>query len=187
MTNPLNMEYEGGHGIHITVDCCDIGNASLLVDEFTIGELFSSLIATTGMTPVGQMHVAHFPARSQTPYPSETPQTPYPVDVLECMTESPNSQCSETTQFASDFRSLMCLGHSPKASSPRPVEDMGGLTAFQILGESHLSIHTFPSRRAFSLDLFSCCPYDYEAVYKLIGDTLQGGKMNVSVLRRSFS
>ena len=38
--------------------------------------------------------------------------------------------------------------------------DRGGITGFVILVESHMSIHTFPSDRYASFDIFSCRDFD---------------------------
>ena len=66
------------------------------------------------------------------------------------------------------------------------VEDFGGVTAFQILAESHLSIHTYPNIRAFSLDLFSCRGFDTDLVVKLVHTGIDGGIMKNKVVKRSF-
>lgn len=43
-------------------------------------------------------------------------------------------------------------------------EDDGGITGTCLITTSHLSIHTWPLRRRFSLDVFSCRPFDPQIV-----------------------
>lgn len=38
----------------------------------------------------------------------------------------------------------------------------GGVTGIVIIAESHISIHTFPSKSALNVDVFSCKPFDVE-------------------------
>ncbi len=38
----------------------------------------------------------------------------------------------------------------------------GGVTGIVIIAESHISIHTFPSKNYLSVDVFSCKPFDIE-------------------------
>lgn len=39
-------------------------------------------------------------------------------------------------------------------------KDPGGVTGFVLIAESHISIHTFPKRGFFTLDLYSCNNFD---------------------------
>jgi S-adenosylmethionine/arginine decarboxylase-like enzyme len=64
----------------------------------------------------------------------------------------------------------------------------GGLTAFQVLAESHLSIHTFPAIGSFSLDLFSCRPFDADKITTRVQSMIgRGSIMKSVVLQRRFS
>lgn len=40
--------------------------------------------------------------------------------------------------------------------------DQGGISAFVIIAESHISIHTFPQAALLSADVYSCKPFDTE-------------------------
>ena len=46
-------------------------------------------------------------------------------------------------------------------------DDDGGLTGAVVLSTSHLSIHTWPLRKCFSLDVFSCKEFEEEVVQAL--------------------
>lgn len=48
------------------------------------------------------------------------------------------------------------------------VPENPGLSVFAIIDFSHISIHTFTNSKEFSLDIFSCKPFDYEKVEKYI-------------------
>ncbi len=39
-----------------------------------------------------------------------------------------------------------------------------GLSGFVLIAESHISVHTFPSRRFVNADVFSCEPFDVQVV-----------------------
>lgn len=43
-----------------------------------------------------------------------------------------------------------------------PLPGDGGITGVTIIAESHISIHTYPSKRFAFVDLFSCKPFDVE-------------------------
>lgn len=45
-----------------------------------------------------------------------------------------------------------------------------GLTAFQILAESHISYHSYVEERGFALDIYSCHDFDVDSVRQLITD-----------------
>lgn len=40
--------------------------------------------------------------------------------------------------------------------------DKGGVSAFMMIAESHISIHTFPHDGFFTADVYSCKPFDVE-------------------------
>ena len=57
-----------------------------------------------------------------------------------------------------------------------PFEDEGGVTGqivgYHTLSTSHLSIHTWPIREEFHLDLYSCREFDRQAVVSFIKEAL---------------
>ena len=79
-----------------------------------------------------------------------------------------------------------------KFSSPHltkiPVQkgsfDKGGLTGFVILVESHLSIHTFPSERFASFDIFSCKKFDEGKATSYLVTKFDAGKVETNRLER---
>ena len=185
------MEDDGGTGIHLILDCSYVGNSELLYDRNAISEFFNNLISSISMKPVGEMGFYRFPSRFQPhapPPPSPLSATsPFPLPVFEDVESLYDDAPPLTplTQFEGDFPESI----DPKSGQfpePETLEEKGGVTAFQTLSESHISIHTYPARRAFSLDLFSCRPYDYEAVIRRVGDSLLGGNMKACVIERSF-
>ncbi|MBI5147553.1 MAG: adenosylmethionine decarboxylase [Parcubacteria group bacterium] len=44
----------------------------------------------------------------------------------------------------------------------------GGITGFHLIAESHVSIHTWPEKKYFSLDVFSCRDFDEKKVQEII-------------------
>lgn len=51
-------------------------------------------------------------------------------------------------------------------------EDEGGITGFQVISTSHLSLHAWPLQDFFSLDAFSCKNFDSALAIKIIHETL---------------
>lgn len=48
----------------------------------------------------------------------------------------------------------------PKKLTGDVFQDEGGLSAFCMIGTSHISVHVWPLRQHFSMDVFSCKPFD---------------------------
>lgn len=51
-------------------------------------------------------------------------------------------------------------------------EDSGGITGFQVISTSHLSLHAWPLEGFFSLDAFSCKTFDSRLALSIIRETL---------------
>ena len=45
---------------------------------------------------------------------------------------------------------------------------LGGYSAFVLLAESHISIHTYPEALRFSIDCYSCKTFDPAPVFRLL-------------------
>jgi S-adenosylmethionine decarboxylase len=65
-----------------------------------------------------------------------------------------------------------------------------GLTILYLLSESHISIHTFPEREYFALDIYTCREYEdniiYEEIYNLLVDEFQAKRENPKIIDRYF-
>lgn len=64
--------------------------------------------------------------------------------------------------------------------------DEGGITGYCLITTSHISIHTWPLRKRFCLDLFSCKEFDGEAAVKLIRERLHVDQAQVHQLNRTW-
>ena len=51
-------------------------------------------------------------------------------------------------------------------------EDEGGITGFQVISTSHLSMHAWPLQSFFSLDAFSCKDFNGELAASVIKESL---------------
>ena len=51
-------------------------------------------------------------------------------------------------------------------------QDEGGITGYCLITTSHVSIHTWPLRQRFCLDIFSCRKFDKEAALREIRESL---------------
>lgn len=67
-------------------------------------------------------------------------------------------------------------------------KDPGGITGFVLIAESHISIHTFPKRGFFTLDVYSCNNFE-DQVDKLmayIKETFGYGEHELQIVRRGL-
>lgn len=69
-----------------------------------------------------------------------------------------------------------------KYSGLRP-EDWG-ITGFVVIAESHISIHTFPAKKYFSFDAFSCKEFDKEAVKDFLKEKLGSMQLEENFVKR---
>src|ERR1700756_2246698 len=61
-----------------------------------------------------------------------------------------------------------------------PFEDEGGVTGVCVLSTSHCSIHTWPLRPFFVMDVYSCRDFDSSAVEKLLTERLGAYDLQVT-------
>jgi len=73
----------------------------------------------------------------------------------------------------------------PKKSG-LPKNMPGGLTAFYIIAESHLAIHTWPENNYFAFDLFSCKNFDEKIVIQLLKHNFLIKKLFSQVIERGL-
>ncbi len=59
-----------------------------------------------------------------------------------------------------------------------------GLSGFIVLAESHLAFHSFVESEFCFLDVFSCKPFDPEAVKAFLADRLGAERFNTNQVRR---
>jgi len=62
--------------------------------------------------------------------------------------------------------------------------DKGGISAFVIIAESHISIHTFIEQAFASLDIFSCKDFDVEKAEKFAIEMLEAKKVEKHFMMR---
>ena len=63
-------------------------------------------------------------------------------------------------------------------------EDEGGITGFQVISTSHMSLHAWPLQHFFSLDTFSCKTFDADLAIRVIKETLGVTEASVKVVHR---
>jgi S-adenosylmethionine decarboxylase len=61
-----------------------------------------------------------------------------------------------------------------------PFEDEGGVTGVCVLSTSHCSIHTWPLRPFFVMDVYSCREFDTMSVEKLLTERLGAYDLQVT-------
>ncbi len=59
-----------------------------------------------------------------------------------------------------------------------------GISGFVIIAESHISIHTFPEKEYFSLDIFSCKDFDIDKAIKIIKEYFNTDNLEIRTTNR---
>lgn len=59
--------------------------------------------------------------------------------------------------------------------------DKGGISAFVIIAESHISIHTFIAQQYATIDIFSCKPFDFNQAQAWIKDFFKPSYMEAKI------
>jgi len=61
-----------------------------------------------------------------------------------------------------------------------------GITGVVIIAESHISIHTYPEKGIFFMDVFSCKEFDTEETLAFIQKTFRPRRVDRSVVQRGL-
>nr|WP_281253953.1 adenosylmethionine decarboxylase [Persephonella hydrogeniphila] len=59
-----------------------------------------------------------------------------------------------------------------------------GVSGFVIIAESHISIHTFPEKNYFSIDIFSCNEFDMDRAIEIIKDYFGTDRLEIRTTNR---
>lgn len=59
-----------------------------------------------------------------------------------------------------------------------------GISAFVMIAESHVSLHTFPEKDYVFMDIFSCKPFDVESAVKYLVNVFESKKFTKKVIIR---
>jgi len=62
--------------------------------------------------------------------------------------------------------------------------DKGGVSAFVIISESHIALHTFKEQGFITFDIFSCKPFDIDKTINIIKETFEFKKHEKNILNR---
>jgi len=65
-------------------------------------------------------------------------------------------------------------------------QDEGGITGMCVISTSHMSIHCWPIRKCFSMDVFSCKDFDSDKAKQIIWDLLGVESGDYMVVNRTF-
>ena len=63
-------------------------------------------------------------------------------------------------------------------------EDEGGITSFQVISTSHMSLHAWPLQSFLSLDAFSCKDFNADLALSIIRESLGVTHENTTVIQR---
>ena len=71
-------------------------------------------------------------------------------------------------------------------AAPNDIKDCGGVSGFVMIAESHISVHTFPSKKYLTMDLYSCSNFDESKVLKIVKETYKYDKVETHVIKRGL-
>lgn len=71
-------------------------------------------------------------------------------------------------------------------ASSSTTEPTAGYSAFVMLAESHISLHTFPEAAFLTVDCYSCKDFDHENAIACLHGIFQLRERNVQVVKRRF-
>jgi S-adenosylmethionine decarboxylase len=86
------------------------------------------------------------------------------------------------------FLGMKPLKRTHIVSAPdNQIKDPGGWSAFLVVAESHLSIHTFPRRHFLSADVYTCRNgIDAKSVSDFFTETFRLGEVETNFIRRGL-
>jgi S-adenosylmethionine decarboxylase len=64
------------------------------------------------------------------------------------------------------------------------IPEDSGTSGFVIIAESHIAVHTFPVKGFFTLDIFSCKPFDADEALKFICEYYEPGRFEHHIFDR---
>jgi len=65
-------------------------------------------------------------------------------------------------------------------------QDEGGITGMCVISTSHMSIHCWPLRKCFSMDVFSCKMFDGGKARMLVEELLGTEDLHITTVERFF-
>jgi S-adenosylmethionine decarboxylase len=117
--------------------------------------------------------------------------------IVDGLVESPAKVFSEDNlrklllQLVSDLKMQLIFGplfHNVEIDESRLTgdvfQDEGGISGFCMIGTSHISIHVWPLRQHFSMDVFSCKQFDAQLATKTITEFLGPQHMTCTQVQR---
>ncbi len=64
--------------------------------------------------------------------------------------------------------------------------DQGGISAFVMIAESHISIHTFPDAGLVTADVYSCKPFDTNLALTMFEKAFNTGIIKTQLIKREI-
>lgn len=64
--------------------------------------------------------------------------------------------------------------------------DQGGISAFVMIAESHISIHTFPDSGLVTADVYSCKPFDTAMAVSIFQKALNASEIKTQLVKREI-
>lgn len=110
------------------------------------------------------------------------------LDGYGCDYDSLNSidKIYEFLDTTPDLISMTKIMHPYVFKYTGKVPEDWGLSGFVLIAESHISIHTFPEKEFFSLDIFSCKRFDLLSCVDLVKKFFQVKRFESNVLNRGL-
>lgn len=110
------------------------------------------------------------------------------IDAYDC-DEVLLNDVNHVTEFLKTLPKLidMTIIMPPKVMNYKAaIPEDDGITGFTVIAESHISIHTYPKRKFFAFDCFSCKEFDIKKTIEYIVKYFNVGHMVAQMTVRGF-
>ena len=107
------------------------------------------------------------------------------IDAFECKVDLNDKKLIETVLTTLPKELGMKAITEPHVVEYKSKEnEESGVTGFIIIAESHIAIHTYPKKKFFSADIFSCKEFDYMKADEYFRDVFEAGKIDHKIISR---
>ncbi|NOQ56179.1 MAG: S-adenosylmethionine decarboxylase proenzyme [Nanohaloarchaea archaeon] len=97
---------------------------------------------------------------------------------------------SDTSFIESFLLELVRISEMKAITKPKvlyyehEVKEESGVTGFVIISDSHISIHTYPTKKALYLDIFSCKQFDVDKIVNYVRETFESCEFEKRLIER---
>lgn len=107
------------------------------------------------------------------------------VDMSECDGDLSNTDFVEDVLVSvSEMAGMKIVKGPVSLYHEHQEEEERGVTAFAVIADSHICIHTYPFKKSLYFDLFSCKEFDTNLILKKLKDSFQPNEAKKKIVKR---